>query len=196
VRIQRRLFLRQAARAVGFALIAPSVAWALDYPTKPARIIAPAPAGGFADLYARLIAQWLSERFARQVVVENRTGAGTNIGTEAAVRAIPDGHTLLLISSVNAWNVALYEKPELQFPPRHCPGRKHCDRTRRFGCSSLGTGELRPGTDRLCQSQSGPAHDVIIRRRGHESSVRRVVQIVGGSRHAARAVPWRRAGYG
>ena len=90
-------------------------AWAEGYPTKPVRWIVPFPAGGGTDIVARLIGQWLSERFGQPFVIENRPGAGTNIGTEAVVRAPPDGYTLLLVASVNAINATLYDKLSFNF---------------------------------------------------------------------------------
>jgi tripartite-type tricarboxylate transporter receptor subunit TctC len=79
------------------------------------RWIVPFPAGGGTDIVARLIGQWLSERFGQPFVIENRPGAGTNIGTEAVVRASPDGYTLLLVASVNAINATLYDKLSFNF---------------------------------------------------------------------------------
>src|SRR5207248_11470404 len=80
------------------------------YPSRPLRLITGYPPGGSADLTARLIGQWLSERLGQPVVVEGRPGAGTNIATEAVVRAAPDGYTLLLVAPANAINASLYEK--------------------------------------------------------------------------------------
>ena len=80
------------------------------YPTRSVRLIAPFPAGGVVDLFSRLIAQPLSERLGQTVIIENRAGAGGNVGTEAAVRASPDGYTLLLMTSTNAINQTLYDK--------------------------------------------------------------------------------------
>ena len=91
------------------------VARAQTYPTRRVRVIAPFPAGGVVDLFGRLLAQWLSERFGQPFVVENRAGAGGNIGTEAVVKAAPDGYTLLLIGANNSWNVSLYEKLNFDF---------------------------------------------------------------------------------
>jgi tripartite-type tricarboxylate transporter receptor subunit TctC len=79
------------------------------------RIISGYPPGGSNDLYARLIAQWLSERLGQQFVVENRGGAGGNLGTEAASRAAPDGYTLLMADSGNAWNATLYANLKFSF---------------------------------------------------------------------------------
>jgi len=107
--MHRRDFLMAAmAFCVALAPIAP--ACAQSYPTRPVRLIVGFSAGGPTDITARLIAQWLSERFGRQFVVENRPGAGSNIGTEAVVNALPDGYTLLLVGATNAINATLYEK--------------------------------------------------------------------------------------
>jgi tripartite-type tricarboxylate transporter receptor subunit TctC len=95
--------------------ILPRQARAQSYPSRPVRfIIGFAPATG-ADILARLIGQWLSERFGQQFVIENRPGAGTNIATESVVRAAPDGYTLLAISPANAINATLYEKLNFNF---------------------------------------------------------------------------------
>jgi tripartite-type tricarboxylate transporter receptor subunit TctC len=88
---------------------------AQGYPTRPVRVIVGFTAGGNFDLTARLISQWLSQRLGQQFIVENRPGAGTNIATEAVVRAPADGHTLLLGGAVNAINATLYEKLNFDF---------------------------------------------------------------------------------
>jgi tripartite-type tricarboxylate transporter receptor subunit TctC len=91
------------------------IAWAQAYPTRPVRLIVPfAPAGG-SDTVARLMGQWLSEHLGQQFVVENRPGASSNIGTEAVVRAPPDGYTLLMVGSWNAINATLYDKLNFNF---------------------------------------------------------------------------------
>jgi tripartite-type tricarboxylate transporter receptor subunit TctC len=88
---------------------------AQTYPTRAVRIIVPFPAGGTADILARLTGQWLLERLGQQFIIENRPGAGANIGTEVAVRAPPDGYTLLVLGPANAINATLYEKPNFNF---------------------------------------------------------------------------------
>jgi tripartite-type tricarboxylate transporter receptor subunit TctC len=85
-------------------------AWAQAYPSRPVRLIVPLAPGGATDIVARLMGQWLSERLGQPLVIDNRPGGGTNIGTEAVVRALPDGYTLLLVPPNSAINVALYEK--------------------------------------------------------------------------------------
>jgi len=111
-RLARREFLRLAAGAGALPAL-PHVARAQTYPARPVRIIVGfAPAGG-ADIMARLMARWLSERLGQQFVVEYRPGAGSNVATEAVVNASPDGYTLLLATLSNAGNATLY--PNLKF---------------------------------------------------------------------------------
>jgi tripartite-type tricarboxylate transporter receptor subunit TctC len=97
MKIQRRRFL-QLAGVAATAPVLPQLALALDYPTKPVRIVVGFAAGGGVDITARLIGQSLSERLGQQFIIDNRPGAGTNIGTEAVVNAAPDGYTLPFIS--------------------------------------------------------------------------------------------------
>jgi tripartite-type tricarboxylate transporter receptor subunit TctC len=85
-----------------------SIAWAQAYPTRPARIVAGFPPGGITDTYARLIAQWLSEHLGQQFFVENRPGAGGTLAAETVAKSAPDGYTLLLTTSADAWNATLY----------------------------------------------------------------------------------------
>ena len=110
----RRQFLKLAA-VVAAAAAVPQFASALDYPTRPVRIIAGFAAGGGVDVTARLIGQWLTDRLGQSFVIENRPGAGGNIGTEAVVNAAPDGYTLLLATVPNAVNASLYEKLSFNF---------------------------------------------------------------------------------
>src|SRR5262245_46106033 len=109
MKLPRRKFLHLAAGAAALPAVS-RIAWAQAYPTRPVRLIVTFPAGGVVDLMARLIAQWLSERLGQTFIVENRAGAGGNIGTEAVVRAPADGYTLLFVNAANAINTTLYEK--------------------------------------------------------------------------------------
>jgi tripartite-type tricarboxylate transporter receptor subunit TctC len=110
----RRQFLRLAACAA----IVPSasrVARAQTYPTRPVRLIVPYTPGGGTDITARLIGQWLSDRLGQPFVIENRPGAATNIGTEAVVKAAPDGYTVLLFDPSAATNATYYDKLNFNF---------------------------------------------------------------------------------
>ena len=110
----RRQFLHLAAGAAALPALS-RIAWAQAYPSRPVRIIVGLPAGSTSDIIARLMGHWLSERLGSPFVVENRPGAGTNIGTELVVRSPPDGYTLLLILAANAINVMLYDNLNFNF---------------------------------------------------------------------------------
>jgi len=110
----RRQFLHLAAGAAALPA-ATRIARAQTYPSRPVRWIVPAAAGGSFDLTARLMGQWLSERLGQPFIIENRPGAGGNIGTEAVVRTAPDGYTLLLVGVPNAINATLYDKLNFHF---------------------------------------------------------------------------------
>jgi tripartite-type tricarboxylate transporter receptor subunit TctC len=112
--LPRRQFLHLAAGIAALPAVS-RVAWADTYPTRPVRLIVPFGSSGATDITARIIGQRLSERLGRQFVVENRPGAGGNIGTEAVVRAPADGYTLGLFGTPDAINVTLYEKLNFSF---------------------------------------------------------------------------------
>ncbi len=112
--MQRRRFLQLAAATVSAPAVS-TIASAQAYPTRPVRLIVSVAAGGGADIVARLIAQRLSERLGEPFIVENRPGAGGNLGTEAVVRAPADGYTLLVVVAANAINVTLYDKLSFNF---------------------------------------------------------------------------------
>jgi len=109
LKLARRRFLYLAAGATVLPAVS-RIATAQAYPTRPVRLIIGYPPGGSADITARLLGQWLSERLGQPVVVESRPGAGTNIATETVVNAPPDGYTLLLVAPANAINATLYER--------------------------------------------------------------------------------------
>jgi tripartite-type tricarboxylate transporter receptor subunit TctC len=109
MKFPRRGFLRLAAGAAVLPAVS-RIAGAQSYPARPVRLIIGYTPGGSADITARLMAQWLSERLGQQFLVESRPGAGTNLATEAVVNALPNGYTLLLVAPANAINASLYEK--------------------------------------------------------------------------------------
>ncbi len=114
MKLPRRQFLHLAAGAAAL----PAVSWiarAQTYPSRPVRIIAATAPGGGPDILGRLIGPWLSGRLGQQFVIENRPGGGSNIGTEAVVRAAPDGYTLLLVSTTNVINATLYDRLNFDF---------------------------------------------------------------------------------
>src|SRR5262249_40916133 len=114
MKLPRRNFLHLAAGAAALPA-ASRIARAQAYPARPVRLIVPIAPGGATDILARLMGQWLSERLGQQFLIDNRPGGGTNIGTEAVVRAPPDGYTLLVVSSANAINATLYDKLNFVF---------------------------------------------------------------------------------
>jgi tripartite-type tricarboxylate transporter receptor subunit TctC len=114
MKLPRRRFLHLAAGAAALPAVS-LIARAQTYPTRPVHWVVPFPPGGPADISARLIGQWLSERVGQPFIIENQPGAGGNIGTEAVVKSPPDGHTLLLAGSFNAINATLYDKLNFNF---------------------------------------------------------------------------------
>src|SRR5712671_3222699 len=114
MKARRRDFLSLTAAAVALPPLS-RAAWSLDYPTRPVRLIVATGAGGSPDIVARLVGQWLSEKLGQPFVVDNRSGASTNIGTEIALKATPDGATLLLAMSSSAINPALYRHLNFNF---------------------------------------------------------------------------------
>jgi len=108
MKLPRRNFLHLAAGAGALPAVS-RIAWAQAYPTRPVRVIVPFAPAGTTDIAARLMGQWLSERLGQPFVIENRPGASTTIGTEAVVRAPPDGYALLLVTTSSAINTTLFE---------------------------------------------------------------------------------------
>ena len=114
MKLHRRTFLHLAAGAAASPALVRS-AWAQAYPSRPVRLIVGFAAGSAADIVARVIAQWLSERLGQQFVVENRPGAASNVAAEVVVRAPADGYTLLLVTAANTIGVTFYEKLAFNF---------------------------------------------------------------------------------
>ena len=113
MRLPRRQFLHFTGAALALPFV--SMARAQAYPARPVRLVLGYPPGGSADITARLMGQWLTERLGQSVIIENRPGAGTNLATETAVRAAPDGYSLLLVAPANAINATLYDKLNFNF---------------------------------------------------------------------------------
>src|SRR6266566_3309625 len=114
MKLPRRQFLHLTAGAAALPALS-CFAWAQAYPARPVRLIVPVGPAGATDITARLVGQWLSERLGQQFIIENRPGAGTNIGTEAVVRAPADGYMLLMVGPSNAINATLYDKLNFNF---------------------------------------------------------------------------------
>ena len=114
MKLPRRQFLHLAAGAAALPTLS-GVAGAQGYPARPVRIIVGFAAGGTADIIARLMGQWLSERLGQPFIIENRPGGGTNIATEAVAKASPDGYTLLLVIETSAINATLYNRLNFDF---------------------------------------------------------------------------------
>src|SRR5471032_2593025 len=114
MKLPRRHFLHLAAGAAALPVVS-RIALGEAYPSRAVRIVVGYPAGSGPDLVARLMGQRLSERLGQQFVIENRPGAGTNIATEAVVRAPADGYTLLLVISANTINATLYDTLNFHF---------------------------------------------------------------------------------
>ena len=112
--ISRRCLL-QVGSSTAAAALSSRHGWAQTYPTRPVRILVGFPAGGLTDIAARIVSQQLSAKLGQQFVVENRLGAGSNIATEAVLRAPPDGYTLLLATPLNAINASIYQKLNFNF---------------------------------------------------------------------------------
>jgi tripartite-type tricarboxylate transporter receptor subunit TctC len=114
MKFPRRTFLHLAAGAAALPTVS-RVVRAQAYPARPVRLILGYAPGNAPDMVARLMGQWLSERLGQQFIIENRTGAGSNIGTEAVVRAAPDGYTILYVTTANAVSATLFDKLNFNF---------------------------------------------------------------------------------
>ena len=155
MKLPRREFLYLAAGAAALPSIVSCFAWAQAYPARPVRVVAPFAAGGPADILARLIGQWLSERLGQPFVIEDRPGAGGNVGTEVVVRASPDGYMLLLIGSFNAINATLYDKLNFNFIRDIAPVASHHPPASCHRGPSISSGQDGSRVHRARQGQSG-----------------------------------------
>ena len=108
-------FAQIMALALFSALAGSGPAFAIDYPVRPVKWIVPYPTGGTTDVLARIMAQWLSEKMGQQFIIENKPGAGNNIGVEMVVNSPPDGYTMLLVNPANGINATLYKNLSYNF---------------------------------------------------------------------------------
>ena len=191
MKLPRRQFLHLAAGAAALPAC-PRIAWAQAYPTRPVRWIVPFPPGGGTDIVARLIGQWLSDRLGQPFVIENRPGASTNIGTEAVVRAPPDGYTLLLVASVNAINATLYDKLSFNFIRDIAPVASIIRQPLIMLVNPSLPVQDGSRVHRLRQGQSGQDQHGVGRQRDLATRLRRAVQDHGRYRHGSCAL----SGYG
>src|SRR5947199_318390 len=116
----RRKFLHLAAGAVALPALS-RTAWGQPYPSRPVRVLVGYAAGGPADTFARLAGQSLTERLQQPFIIENRSGAGSNIAAEAVAKSVPDGHTLFLTTAANAINATLYNDLRFEFASDFTP---------------------------------------------------------------------------
>ena len=189
----RRNFLKLAGALIAAPAL-PRLASALDYPTRPTQIVAGFAAGGGVDITARLIGQWLADHLGQPFVVENRTGAGGNIGTEAVVNAAPDGYTLLLATVPNAVNASLYEKLNFNFVRDIAPVAGVIRVPMVVLVHPVGAGADAGRIHRLRQSQSGKGQHGLGRQRQRAAHGGRAVQDDDRRRHGPR--PLSRPGAG
>ena len=161
---------------------------ALDYPTRPVRFVVGYPAGGATDILARLIGQRLSEKMGQQFVIENKPGAGNNIGTETVVNAEPDGYTVLLINPANFINASLYTKLNFNFVRDIAPVATFNRVPNVMTVIQGHRGEDGRRLHRLCEGQSRQGEHGVIRQRHLGAYVRRVVHGDDGHQDGARAL--------
>ena len=193
MKLPRRKFLHLAVGAAALTAM-PCFAWAQTYPSRPVRWIVPYPPGGATDIPARFVGQYLSERLGQRFVIENRTGGGANIGTEAVVRSPPDGYTLGLFTSVppqyDQRNILLTRSSPFDFirdiAPVAGPSR---------GCRSSSVVnpampvKTVPRVHHLRQKQSGQDQRCRVGRHRHIApSLSRAVQNADRGRHGSRAL--------
>jgi tripartite-type tricarboxylate transporter receptor subunit TctC len=172
------------------------IAWAQTYPTRPVRILVGFAAGGAADTIARLAAQWLSQRLGQQFIVENRTGAGTNIAADSVVHATPDGYTLLFVTSSNAINASMYEHLSFNFLRDIVPVAGLTRVANVMEVNPSVPAKTVPEFHRLCQSQPRKDQHGFRRHRKHAACGWRAVQHDGRRQTRSRAVSRRCSGAG
>src|SRR5262245_1830601 len=152
MKLPRRTFLHLAAAAAALPVVS-GIVLAQTYPARPVRLIVPFGPAGATDITARLIGQWLSERLGQQFVIENRPGAGSNVGTEAVVRAAPDGYTRPLRRAERDQRNAL-RQAQFQFRRRYRTDRTHRPLSLYHGGESFGSCQDTSRVHCVCQGQS------------------------------------------
>jgi tripartite-type tricarboxylate transporter receptor subunit TctC len=161
---------------------------AQTYPTRPPRIVVPFAAGGSTDISARLIGQWLSERLGQQFVIENRPGAGSNVGTELVVNAPPDGYSLLLVGASSAINATLYEKLNFNFLRDIKPVSGIVSIPFIMVVNPSFPAKTASEFIAYARANPGKGQHGIGRQRNGRPSIGRTVQAAGRSQHGARAL--------
>ena len=188
----RRQFLQLAAGAALSAL--PRAGWAQAYPARPVRLVVGTAAGSVQDILSRVIAQWLAEQLGQPFVIDNRVGAGTNIATEAVVRAPADGYTLLSIGPSSAVNATLYPKLGFNFIRDIAPVASMVHQSQvvvvnpsmpvKTMAEFVAYTKANPGKVNFASSGVGTGNQLAVE----------LFKMVAGRRHGARAVSRRRAG--
>jgi tripartite-type tricarboxylate transporter receptor subunit TctC len=153
MKLPRRKLLHLAAGAIVLPAVT-RIARAQTYPSRPVRLVVGFASGSSPDILARLIGRWLSERLGQPFIVDNRPGAGGNIGAEAVVRAAADGYTLLMVSAANAVNATLYDKLNFNFIGDIAPVATIVRQPPGHGGESVGSGQDSSRVHRLRQGQS------------------------------------------
>ena len=193
MKLSRRRVLRLAGAAVALPAVS-RIASAQAYPSRPIRIVIGYTPAGSADITARLMGQWMSERLGQTVVIENRPGAGTNLATETVVRAPADGYTLLLVAPANAINATLFDKLNHNYLRDIAPVAGINRFANVMEVNPAVPVEDRPRVHRLCQGQSRQAQHGVVRRRLDDPYVGRAVQDDDRHPDDPRAVSWECAG--
>ena len=187
MKLPRRQFLRLAAGAAALPAVS-RIARADTYPNRPLHIVVGFPPGQSADISARLLGQWLSDRLGQPVIIDNKPGASSSVATELVVRAAPDGYTLLWVVTSNYINATLYKQLPLQLHPRHRAGRQQHAHAARHGGDAIAAGENRARVHRLRQGASRQAQHGFGRHRQLDAHGRRIVQDDDRHQDAARAL--------
>jgi hypothetical protein len=188
----RRNFLHLAAGAAALPAVS-RIARAQVYPTRPVRLVVGYAPGGAGDISMRVLGQWLSERFGQQFVVENRTGAGTNIATEAVVRAVADGYTLLMSSAANAINATLYDRLNFNFIRDTTPISGIMRVPHVIVVHPSFSAKTLPEFIAYARANPGQAHMGFTRRWNRRPCLWRAIQDDGRSQHGSHAVSRRRS---